>query len=112
MFGLWERKKPIKINMLSTMRHDPYFVIDEKIKNSIISKYEKNNELYAMLGRKYRPDQDEFEYEGDIYYFCSDIDRWNDMRNKFKTIVDSYKDASLEEALNITLNAFKDIADK
>jgi len=98
--------------MLNSEHSDAYFVINEKIKNSIIAKYARNNELYAMKGRRLCEDHDEFEYEGEIYRFWENVDKWTEIRNSFKTIDDSYKDASLEEALNITINAVTDIADK
>ena len=97
--------------MLNSEHSDAYFVINEKIKNSIIAKYARDNELYAMKGRRICEDHDEFEYEGEMYRLWNDIDKWIEIRNKLKSIDDSYKDVSLKEALNITINAVTDIAD-
>ena len=102
----------MKINMLNSEHPDGYFVINEKIKNSIIDRYAKDNELYAIKGRRIFEDDDEFEYEGEIYRYWENVDKWTEIRNEFKTIDDSYKGVSPKEALQITINGLKDTIDK
>ena len=60
--------------MLNADHPDGYFVINLKLQDSIIEKYIKDNELYAMKSEM--PIGDRFKYQGTVFRLWDDIKAW------------------------------------